>query len=79
MLNGKALIILLIVGLINTMQLYKISFLPELHTPGKNKIEIELDLSNYATKSDLKIATDVNTSDFTKKTDLVSLKTDCDQ
>ena len=79
MLNGKALIILLIVGLINTMQLYKISFLPELHTHSKNKIEIELDLSNYATKSDLKIATDVNTSDFAKKTDLVSLKTDCDQ
>ena len=79
MLNGKALIILLIVGLINTKQLYKVSFLPELHTHSKNKIEIELDLSNYATKSDLKIATDVNTSDFAKKTDLVSLKTDCDQ
>ena len=47
--------------------LYKISFLPELHTHSKNKIEIELDLSNYATKSDLKIATGVNTSDFAKK------------
>ena len=41
--------------------------LPELHTHSKNKIEIELDLSNYVTKSDLKIATGVNTSDFAKK------------
>ena len=55
------------------------SFLPELRTHSKNKIEIELDLSNYATKSDLKIATGVNTLDFAKKTDLVNLKTDCYQ
>ena len=34
---------------------------------NKNKIEIELDSSNYATKSDLKSATGVNTSQFAKK------------
>ena len=33
-------------------------------------------LSNYTTKSDLKNATGVDTSDFAKKTDLVNLKSD---
>ena len=36
------------------------------HTLCKNKIEIELDLSNYATKSNLKNAAGVDTSDFAK-------------
>ena len=30
-------------------------------------VKLELDLSNYATKADLKNATGVNTSDFDKK------------
>ena len=34
---------------------------------SKNKIGVELDLSNYATKSDLKNATVVDTSQFAKK------------
>ena len=38
-----------------------------------SKKKVALDFSNYATKSDLKIATDVNTSKFTKKADLASL------
>ena len=33
---------------------------------------------NYATKSDLKSATDTNTSKFAKKVDLASLKSDVD-
>ena len=36
------------------------------HTLSKNRIEIELDLSNYATKSNLKNAAGVDTSDFAK-------------
>ena len=40
-------------------------FPPNGHT--KNKIEFELDLSNYETKSDLKNATGVETSQFAKK------------
>ena len=39
---------------------------------------VELDLSNYATKADFKNATSVDTSDFTKKTDLVNLKCNVD-
>ena len=51
--NGRATIVLLTVGYIKNILLYKINYFPEPHT-NKNKIEIELDLSNYATKSDLK-------------------------
>ena len=39
----------------------------------KSKIEVELDSSNYATKSDLKNATDVDTLQFAKRDDLVNL------
>ena len=31
------------------------------------KLEVELDLSNYATKTDLKNATEIDTSSFAKK------------
>ena len=41
-------------------------------------VKVELDLSNYAIKADLKNATDVDTSDFAKKTDLANLKSDVD-
>ena len=43
------------------------------------KVEIELDLSNYETKADLKNATDAVTSKFAKKVDLASLKPDVDK
>ena len=36
----------------------------------------QLDLSNYATKGDLKNVTDVDTSSFPKKPDLPNLKSD---
>ena len=36
-------------------------------------------MSNYVTKSDLKSAAGVDTSDFAKKTDLASLKSDVDK
>ena len=44
----------------------KISYFP-LYSHSQNKIEGKLDLSNYATKSDLKNATGVDTSQFAKK------------
>ena len=37
------------------------------------KVKVELDLSNYATKTDLKNATGINASSFAKKFDLASL------
>ena len=36
---------------------------------SKNKIKVELDLSNYATKSDLKSATGVDISQFAENAD----------
>ena len=39
---------------------------------SKNKIKLELELSNYTTKSELKNTVSVETSIFTKKTDLDS-------
>ena len=43
------------------------SYFPELYTNSKSKIEVEIDLSNYVTKSDLKNAAGVDTPDFAKK------------
>ena len=42
-------------------------------------MKVELDLSNYETKPDLSKATGVDTSEFVKKTDLTSLKSDVDE
>ena len=43
------------------------------------ELNVRVDLSNYATKSDLKNVTHVDTSDFPLKTNLVSLKTEADK
>ena len=48
-------------------------YFPKPKSLGAN-VKVELDLSNYATKADLKNATGVDTSDFAKKTDLAYLK-----
>ena len=61
MLNVKVIIILLTVGLIKKILLYKISYFPEPNIHGKNKIEVELYLSNYAAKSNLKKTEGVDT------------------
>ena len=45
---------------------------------GKN-INVKFDLSNYATKTDLKSVTNVDTSSFVLKTNLTSLKTEVDK
>ena len=42
-------------------------------------MKVELDLSNYAAKADLKYATAFNTSSFAKLTDLRNLKSDIDK
>ena len=42
-------------------------------------VKAELDLPNYATKTDLKNATKLDISDFAKKTDLGHLKSDVDK
>ena len=42
-------------------------------------IKVELDLSSYATKTDLKNVTHVDVSSFASKTNLASLKTEVDK
>ena len=42
-------------------------------------MKVELDLSNYATKTDLKNATGIDTSSFAKKIGLANLKSDVDE
>ena len=49
--------------------------------PGslEGRVKVELDLSNYATKADLKNATGMDTSIFAKKIDLANLKPNVDK
>ena len=77
--NGKGVIIHLRVGLIKKVLLYKMSHFPEPNHHNKNEIKVELELSNYVTKSDLKNPTVVDTSTFAKKIDLASLKSTADK
>ena len=66
------MIILLIVGLIKKT-LYKISqYFPKPYEPFGGDINVTVDLSNYATKDDIKNITHVDTSSFALKTNLKS-------
>ena len=53
-------------------------YFPEPKSSGKT-VKVELDLSNHATKSDLKNATGVDTSKFAKNVDLANLKSNVDK
>ena len=46
---------------------------------SSNNVKVELDLTNYATKNDLKNITHVDVSSFTSKTNLAALKTEVDK
>ena len=46
---------------------------------SSNNVKVELDLSNYATKTDLKNITHVDVSSFASKTNLAALKTEVDK
>ena len=46
---------------------------------SSNKVKVELDLTNYATKTDLKNITHVDMSSFASKTNLAALKTEVDK
>ena len=46
---------------------------------SSNNIKVELDLSNYATKKDIKYITHVDVSGFASKTNLAALKTEVDK
>ena len=46
---------------------------------SSNNIKVELDLSNYATKDDVKNITHVDVSSYASKTNLAALKTEVDK
>ena len=46
---------------------------------SSNNIKVELDLSNYETKNDVKNITHVDVSSFASKTNLAALKTEVDK
>ena len=52
---------------------------PEPYEPFGWDINVTVDLSNYATKTDLKNVTHVDTSSFALKTNLATLKTEVDK
>ena len=53
-------------------------YFPPYRSSGSN-IKVELDLSSYATKTDLKNVTHVDVSSFASKTNLASLETEVDK
>ena len=53
-------------------------YFPKPKSFGAN-VKVELDLSNYATKADLKNATGFDILDFAKKTNVTYLKSDVDK
>ena len=60
--------------------LYKMSqYFPKPCRSFEGNVKIELDLSRYATKAELKNATGVDTSKLTAKSDLAILKEELDK
>ena len=57
---------------------YQMSYYPP-YKSSSNNVKVELDLTNYATKTDLKNITHVDVSSFASKTNLAALKTEVDK
>ena len=57
---------------------YKMSYYPP-YKSSSSSIKVKLDLTNYATKADLKNITHVDVSSFASKTNLAALKTEVDK
>ena len=54
-------------------------YFPEPYEPFGGDINVKVDLSNYATKADIKNISHVDTSSFALKTNLANLKTEVDK
>ena len=73
------MIILSIAGLMKKT-LYKMSqYFPKPYEPFGGNINVKVDLSNYATKDDIKNITHVDNSSFALKTNVGNLKTEVDK
>ena len=58
---------------------YKMSAYYPPHRSSSNNVKVEIDLTNYATKGDVKNITHVDVSSFASKTNLAALKTEVDE
>ena len=76
--NGNDMMIRSIVGLIKNISYRNEWVFPKLQSHEKD-IKVKIDVSNYATKEDIKNVTHVDTSSFALKTNLSSLKTKVDK
>ena len=77
--NGMAMIIHLIAGLMKTT-LYKMSqYFPKPFETFGGDISVKVDLSNYATKTDLKKATGIDMSNPALKSNFAELKAEVDK
>ena len=54
-------------------------YFPKPYEPFGVDINVKVDLSNYATKTDIKSISHVDTSSFALKSNLAGLKTEVDQ
>ena len=79
--NGKDMIVHLIAGLIkkSILSQYLSQYFPKLYEPFGGEINVKVNFSNYATKTDLKNVTHVDVSSFALKSKLDSLKTEVDK
>ena len=59
-------------------QYYKMSYCPP-YKSSSNNVKVELNLTYYATKTDLKNITHVDVSSFASKTNLAAIKTEVDE
>ena len=73
------MIILLIAGLIKKTLCKMSQYFPKPYEPFAGDINVTVDLSNYATKDDIKNITHIDTSSFALKTNLANLKTEVDK
>ena len=67
--NGKAMIILLIVGLIKKTY-YKMNYVPTYSEVEEEIVSVTLNLNDYVTQKEFKSLTKVDTSDFALKTNV---------
>ena len=83
--NGKVMIIHLIAGLIKTMLneipcIFCMSqYFPKPYEPFSGDINVKVDLSHYARKTDLKNATGIDISKLAAKSNLASLNAEADK
>ena len=77
--NGKNMIVHLIAGLIKKDLVLMSQYFPKPYEPFCGDINVRVDLSNYATKTDLKNILHVDVSSFALKSNLANFKTEVDK